>query len=232
MSTSTPTRPRPILKRALTPVRLTSVPLPFASCGKITSPHVHFPPTPGLTSTHAAYSPQTYDRAPIVVSRNECQMPRRNDRRLSLPSADFNNRRRGTRGNGKQEEEGAKGSYFHPRAYEACELERTVNTNTSINPPPLIPDSPSSEESDDSVETPPSPATSYTFDHPPLLTDVYTLPVPSALRSSNMRHDCPWAAARDVKTRRPQLTRSSVEKRSGRTMEFCPQLDEGCLGGF
>ena len=41
------------------------------------SPHVHFPPTPALTSIYVAHSPQTYDRTPIVISPNRCAFPKR-----------------------------------------------------------------------------------------------------------------------------------------------------------
>ncbi|KAF7307607.1 hypothetical protein MIND_00555900 [Mycena indigotica] len=88
---------------------ISSNPLPFASCSSrmvMYSPHVHFPTQP-CTLTGATHSPGTYDRAPISVSPNSCALPERGGRvyrssiPLPLPTP--------------------KGSYFHPRAYEACE---------------------------------------------------------------------------------------------------------------
>ncbi|TFK69886.1 hypothetical protein BDN72DRAFT_839791 [Pluteus cervinus] len=57
--------------------------LPFASCSKyqvLYSPHVHFPPTPTLTSIEITHSPSVYDRAPIVVAPNACALPERGGR--------------------------------------------------------------------------------------------------------------------------------------------------------
>ena len=58
-------------------------PLPFSSCSNIVdSPHVHFPPTPTLTSTAITHSSFIYDRAPIVVTPNICALPERGGRKL------------------------------------------------------------------------------------------------------------------------------------------------------
>ena len=43
---------------------------------------VHFPPSPTLTSTHAVDSPMLYDRSPIFVDKNDCQLPSRGSRRV------------------------------------------------------------------------------------------------------------------------------------------------------
>ena len=51
------------------------------------SPHVHFPPTPILTSTALTHSPNVYDRAPIRVSPNSCAMPERGDRTFGSEEA-------------------------------------------------------------------------------------------------------------------------------------------------
>ncbi|KZT24235.1 hypothetical protein NEOLEDRAFT_1023988, partial [Neolentinus lepideus HHB14362 ss-1] len=100
--------PRPILKRD-PPSTIASNPLPFATCPTLFSPKVHFPPTPTMTSTHPTHSPFTYDRAPIIVSPNVCTLPERGGREVY---------------SGERQDRSAvsiKGSYFHPRAYEACE---------------------------------------------------------------------------------------------------------------
>ncbi|KAJ7207485.1 hypothetical protein GGX14DRAFT_499933, partial [Mycena pura] len=111
--------PRPILKalpsadpskpHAYPPEPASSNPLPFAACSGsgafLFSPHVHFPTHP-CTLTGAAYSPGSYDRAPIAVSpgARALRMPRRGGRvypRAAGPAPPV-------------------GSYFHPRAFEAC----------------------------------------------------------------------------------------------------------------
>lgn len=57
-----------------------------------TSPHVHFPPTPSMTTSHInVYSPGTYDRGSIQVSENELALPERgtrvyNNKRRTIPT--------------------------------------------------------------------------------------------------------------------------------------------------
>ena len=77
--------PRPILKSLSSSFvsSETSNPLPFSSCPTILdSPHVHFPPTPTLTSTEITHSSFMYDRAPIVVTPNICALPERGGRKF------------------------------------------------------------------------------------------------------------------------------------------------------
>ncbi|KAH8094748.1 hypothetical protein BXZ70DRAFT_896568 [Cristinia sonorae] len=221
-------RPRPILKRDPSPTKQTTAPLPFVTCGQIFSPHVHFPPTPGLTSTHTVYSPQTYDRAPILVSPNICEIPDRHQRRVQTSSS---------RG------EHVKGSYFHPRAYEACEPE-PADTSVSSSRPPLLMDdaSPSSEE--DEIITPPDhyptsnvpwSSTKNVDEERPILSDVY-VSSPVYTVHSTRREGNPWETTSDGKKRRPGLRRManqpSVKRVKDYHPQFSPRLDEGCLGGF
>jgi len=115
-----------------------SDPLPFASCPKLLiSPHVHFPPTPSLTSTHIADSPRTYDRAPISISPNLCALPERGGR-VYTPASEHRNHKQG------------EGCYFQSRAYEACTVE-FPDTNISTPLPEL---SLESDESDSQPITP------------------------------------------------------------------------------
>jgi hypothetical protein len=223
--------PRPCLKSHLSS-ESSPEHLPFAFYPKVlASPHVHFPPTPTLTSTHAAYSPLTYDRAPIAVAPNSCALPERGGRMYTSPS------------NLRQ----TKGSYFHPQAYEACEPEPFVVPIASSTPPQLIPDlSSESEESDGPTITIP--------DSNPLITpiplhyghhrNIQCSPIPRA-RSletlDNALYFLPHAPspARDMQKRRKR--RSLSRSRMGGDA-FCqsvkssdaferPSLD-GCLGGF
>jgi len=113
--------------------------LPFARCNRdfnngYLSPHVHFPPTPVLTSSENTHSSTSYDRAPIEVSPNICALPERggrvyHDSRPQTP----------------------KRSYFHPRAFEAFEPEPLTSPPASEDCPVLIKDLGSSGESDDSA---------------------------------------------------------------------------------
>ncbi|EPT03413.1 hypothetical protein FOMPIDRAFT_74677, partial [Fomitopsis schrenkii] len=113
-------------------------------CDYILSPRVHFPPTPNIASLRFTHSPTTYDRAPIVISPNSgcLQLPKRGRERERSASP-----------------EDVKGSYFHPRAFEACApepLDVPATTLDLSSPPGLVPDLSPSEESDDLVETPPN----------------------------------------------------------------------------
>jgi len=71
---------KPIVPSAMArPVSPSVFPFAYTS---LSSPHVHFPPTPAMTCTFAAHSPATYDRAPIIVSPNICSLPERGCRVL------------------------------------------------------------------------------------------------------------------------------------------------------
>ncbi|KAF9461934.1 hypothetical protein BDZ94DRAFT_769638 [Collybia nuda] len=135
--------PRPILKTSSSECfPPSSSALPFRL---MHSPHVHFPPTPTLTTTQMTHSPFAYDRAPIVVSPNKCALPERGER-MYMPSP--------LSPSGSSPTE-PKGSYFHPRAFEACQLEALDQSPTQTKPPLRIPCLPdltfsSSSESDDS----------------------------------------------------------------------------------
>ncbi|TCD63506.1 hypothetical protein EIP91_005339 [Steccherinum ochraceum] len=239
-------RPRPILKKNRSHTKPTVTPLPFIDHGPL-SPHVHFPPTPGLTSTHAVYSPTTYDRAPIIVSPNVCELPDRHDRMYSPPVAEFeieHIERGRTKDRGNRN---VKGSYFHPRAYEACEPEPTLRTSpSSLNPPFLIDDESPSEDEDDEIITPPD----HYPPHPapwkrkneeedgPILDDVYVRTPVYSIRSAHSQGN-PWEMTQDGKRRRPSLRRMAHQPMMKRARDcsvtspqFSPQLDEGCLGGF
>ncbi|KAG6901591.1 hypothetical protein C0995_010262 [Termitomyces sp. Mi166 len=86
-----PALTRPILKKPAT-LPLSPKPLPFAASFSvvINSPrpsHVHFPSSPAMAATFAAYSPNTYDRGPIITSPESPGLSGWANRQLS-PSAD------------------------------------------------------------------------------------------------------------------------------------------------
>ena len=91
-------------------------PLPFSSCSTILDSHVHFPPTPRLTSTEITYSSSIYDRAPIVVAPNTCALPERGVGKLS--------------GSNGHSTAGGLG-YFHPHAMFQVDGGR-VESSTSV----------------------------------------------------------------------------------------------------
>ncbi|KAI6124261.1 hypothetical protein EV401DRAFT_2068952 [Pisolithus croceorrhizus] len=143
--------PRPILKPRLElPTQEPPVePFPFAACPSLLrTPHVHFPPTPTLTSTFTTHSSSAYDRTPVVVAPNTCALPGRHERELFT---DNNTERRGSEPpsttHSRTRKPTPKGSYFHPRAYEACAPEPCPSSIWSS------PDSDSSS-SDSQVSTP------------------------------------------------------------------------------
>ncbi|KAF9237093.1 hypothetical protein BU15DRAFT_49274, partial [Melanogaster broomeanus] len=90
---------------------------PFAACSSVlSSPHVHFPPTPSLTSTYTTHSASVYDRTPAVVPPNSCALPGRHEREFILDASYPHH-------HPPYQPVDVKGSYFHPRASEACSIE-------------------------------------------------------------------------------------------------------------
>jgi len=66
--------------------------LPFASSCHIPpleSPHVHFPPTPALSRIAMTHSSFSYDRRPIEISPNICELPERGERKLDDEDYDY-----------------------------------------------------------------------------------------------------------------------------------------------
>ncbi|KAF8899422.1 hypothetical protein BD779DRAFT_1431990, partial [Infundibulicybe gibba] len=233
--------------------------LPFASCHVIgfqpQSPHVHFPPTPTLTSTATTHSPFAYDRAPIAVAPNACALPERGGRVY------MTRHKRGSSDSWRNRDQASapeepKGSYFHPRAFEACEPEQT-------SPPSLIPDTTSSSgssssESDESgglrhsrlmsnlaptahhygyYSTPHSPmaATFDSYAYPPIPhtrsqeeLDLALSFLPHPPSDPSLAKDTPQSqltTAPKKKRLRPSLDRRASSFRE-------PSGLDGCLGGF
>ncbi|KAH9837372.1 uncharacterized protein C8Q71DRAFT_706633 [Rhodofomes roseus] len=228
--------PRPILKRDSYPAPLAEE-LPFTTCDYILSPHVHFPPTPHMSSLRFTHSPTTYDRAPIIVSPNgHLQLPKRGERKLHSPPANFDNERRGrsrsrssSRERGGDSPEDVKGSYFHPRAFEACAPEPLEVPTTMLDipsPPILVPDLSPSEESDDLVETPPDPSAM-------VAASIHALNPAFTAPSSAAKGDVRTNAGNRPQPRSPRRPKGRPSlRRSGAIVTFAPELDEGCLGGF
>lgn len=220
--TLVPMQPRPILSKPPPPEVAFSNPLPFAACSSrvLYSPHVHFPSTPRLTFTGNTHSPGTYDRAPIAVSPNSCELPERGGRvyrSSSLPPKD---------------------SYFHPRAFEACEAEPVSMTPV----PPLLPDlSSETDEWDECVSPEPtSPEPRVTVRMPEAGTPYYPTPIPSTHSQAEFDHAIsflpyPPAPARPPAKRRqsphPGIRRSRCSsEQSG--FRASGTDGDGCLDGF
>ncbi|KAI4517016.1 hypothetical protein GGG16DRAFT_52113 [Schizophyllum commune] len=190
--------------------------LPFATYPHgMQTPHVHFPPTPGLASHHTTHSPAQYDRAPIVIEPNACALPERGGRVCSPPSK-------------KRRTAPAKGSYFHPRAYEAIEPE------SPSSPPPLILDTSASSSSSSSSE---STDESDACMSPPVAS-------PKEERRLSFLPHAPWAEMdQDIRpsptkrkhTRRPTgpiRRTSSARVPFSSFAESSEDDDAACLGGF
>lgn len=188
-----------------------------------------------VASTHLVHSPQTYDRKPIVVSPNSCGLPQRGDRKLYSPPADFEVERR-ERGRGRGHSGAAgdhvKGSYFHPRAYEACEPEPLEVQDLNMSPPLLLADDYDSDSDEESVTTPPDPklpimgaavseAAKSTISSRPL----------TPYRSTYMCARGPQTVEKNVEGyQRPLLLQRRVV-RLEQEDQLCG-INEGCLGGF
>jgi len=213
----------PILKSQ----RSSSDPFPFSSHPALESPHVHFPPTPILTSTYSADSPNTYDRAPIDVAPNLCALPERGDRVLT------------SRRYGKVQRD-----YFHPRAFEACERETVDRAIDPLRTPPLIPDLSSASESDESdgftsfaseLVYPPSVPLLFTHDTPQLL------PIPRTHSQEELHTALSFLPYPPSSKDGSRHGRSPNRPRARELGQRCPKsvsafatlsLDDGCLGGF
>jgi hypothetical protein len=171
-------RPRPILKSL--PITELS-PLPFSTY-PLDSPHVHFPPTPTLTSTTFTHSAIVYDRAPTVVADNICALPERGGRCYTpQPRGQRSSSRRasghyqtgmgvGGLSIGPRESCGLatpdpKGSYFHPRAFEVCEPEQSCGLDRHPQYASyFLPDSPSDSSSSSESSSSSSPSSEFDSD--------------------------------------------------------------------
>ncbi|KAK0185166.1 hypothetical protein F5146DRAFT_1071665 [Armillaria mellea] len=207
--------PRPILKPLATTsaVGSSTNPLP-SSCSRLPpiSPHVHFPPTPALSSTYVTHSPNTYDRAPIIVSPNSCELPERGGRLYISTSPDVS----------------PKGSYFHPHAYEACQPELDLPSSKFDVPDLSMSASSESEDSDGygSLQvvslTPPSTA------YPP---------IPRAYSPAEFNHVLSFLPhGKDsmcgLDSETPKRSKTSKVKRNATPSAFREPGLDGCLGGF
>ncbi|PPR06265.1 hypothetical protein CVT24_000938 [Panaeolus cyanescens] len=123
--------PRPILKLSdPDPSYVAASALPFTESRGFDTPHVHFPPTPIMTSTAITHSPSIYDRAPIVVSQNVCELPERGGRAFipDLPA------KASKRPGCKRSNTG----YFHPNARGSDDT-NSFDEDVASSPPPLLP---------------------------------------------------------------------------------------------
>jgi hypothetical protein len=223
--------PRPILKTHSSSECFPSpsTALPFKL---LHSPHVHFPPTPTLTTTQTTHSPFAYDRAPIIVSPNACAIPERGGRQYVSPSS------RSLKGSSPTE---PKGSYFHPRAFEVCEPEALSETAAPSKPPLRIPELTfsSSSESDDSdtCASPPncSPIHHISFNYP-RDTPCPILHAPSQDEIDIALSFLPYPPSPIKERRRPmrkETGRRNMFQARAKSFQSTDELSlDGCLGGF
>ncbi|KAK0465977.1 uncharacterized protein EV420DRAFT_1261161 [Desarmillaria tabescens] len=211
--------PRPILKPLATARAVGSSTSSLAFPTQTESPHVHFPPTPAISSTYAAHSPNTYDRAPIVVSPNSCELPERGERVYTSTSPNTVS---------------PKGSYFHPHAYEACQPEPELPPSMLAVPDLSMSASSESEDSDGYGSPQIVP--------PPIPPNTTYPPIPRTCSPEEFNHVLSFLPHRkdsmcslDSETRRARRAKTSEANRSARSATSSafsePGLD-GCLGGF
>jgi len=173
------------------------------------SPHVHFPSTPGLRCIGNTHSPGTYDRTSIVPEKNSCAMPERGGRVYTPASVH------------------PISGYFHPRAYEACELVPTAV-------PALLPDL--SSETDESAEECISPKSASPEPHVAVHMQGTRYPTPMPLRRTHSQEEFDRALSFlphpqvPIPRRDPGKQRSLHKSR--RSVAFMSAECEGCLGGF
>jgi len=177
------------------------------------SPHVHFPSTPRLAFTGDTHSPGSYDRSCIPVSRNSCAMPERGGRVYSPTSM-----RPGPR---------PINSYFHPRAFEACELDATAV-------PALLHDL--SSETDDEECVSPKPTSLEPRVAVRLQGTPYPTPMPIRRTHSQEEFDhalsfLPHPPVSVPKRKLGKEQNSSHRPRRSVTFQDVADCD-GCLGGF
>ncbi|KAL0952084.1 hypothetical protein HGRIS_008720 [Hohenbuehelia grisea] len=226
------------------PISPSGSPFPFASSA-MNSPHVHFPPTPSMASTHTTHSPNTYDRAPIVVSPNICSLPERGGRVYHPPGSPGYMPRRRTM---------AKGSYFHPAAFEACERETLDDGSplptSPLSPPPLVADLTSESDSDGyaSPDAVSPPAPSHIASDPrfapmlgphsggPYPPSPYPLPLPRTHSQEEFETALEFLPHSGVESKRlrdkERESRSRRNRRAHQASTFSGSSLDGCLGGF
>lgn len=139
--------PRSILKRAS----------PQALASTSTTNHaVHFPPSPSLCRTFAAYPSTMYDRTPIVVDKNTCALPER-----GCPGRTYVLEEQ------QSMQQSSRSASYHPRALNSATQYRPVDSSRASlhNLPQLVPDLSSSEsdESDGLSSSPSIPQYLYSY---------------------------------------------------------------------
>ncbi|KAI9566392.1 hypothetical protein HD554DRAFT_2040386 [Boletus coccyginus] len=190
-------------------------PFPFATCASVeVSSHVHFPPTPTLTSTFITHSPSVYDRTPAEVLPNTCALPGRHEREFVDTSHPCRPRRLWD-----WDREGSQGSYFQPQSDDS-DLVRTP-------PEPTLPNHPIAirfgfREVND-VMLP------YTPTHQEIESALSFLPhAPSKTKKATRRSHSQGRSP--PKEPRRESSDGRIKHRSNFT---APTLSfEGCLGGF
>ncbi|KAK0209202.1 hypothetical protein DFS33DRAFT_516500 [Desarmillaria ectypa] len=211
--------PRSILKRLAATSAVGSSTSSLPSPPQTESLHVHFPPTPAISSTYVAHSPDAYDRAPIVVSPNSCELPERNERVYTSISPNAVSH---------------KGSYFHPHAYEACELEPELPPSR-LNVPDLSMSASSESEESDGYGSP----------HivPPIPHDTPYPPIPRTCSPEEFNRVLSFLPHRkdsmcsldSEEMRRTRRSKTSEANRSARSTTPSDSRElglDGCLGGF
>lgn len=203
--------PRPILKQfsdspdyPIFPFSKTSIPT-SASSSNSSIPRVHFPPTPKLCQTYLTYSVKAYDRAPIVVAPNDCELPERGCPGRTYGASD----------------DGVDRAYDYFQT-KGCEGPATIGDGrpSMQRMPPLVADMSSSDSEDsDDLLSPPNEALSapYYNEQPVTLAFLPHAPIQSKRRESKRLSPCGY---------------EDQFKTTDATSTFVASALDGCLGGF
>ncbi|KAG7451893.1 uncharacterized protein BT62DRAFT_270397 [Guyanagaster necrorhizus] len=177
-------------------------------------PRVHFPPTSVISSTHLTHSRRAYNRKPIVVSPNLCELPGRDERvyTCTSPPPKFG-----------VVSSSSKRRCLRPAAYKACEPESELPSLTLGISELSLSESPAPEE-ESNGSGPDSP------DIPPITMHA---PVPRCPRKFNQILSFFAREKSDPDSGvLPRDKTPAQNPRNTTQSAFREPEPDGCLGGF
>ena len=221
--------PRSILKRSLDsnpPQSPSTNNAQSASCYNSAlpyPPHVHFPPPTSLTQTYPTHSGAAYDRAPIVVLPNDCELPER-----GCP--------------GRTYEDLGRGNGLCRSSRRDCRSSRTNTGMThdidvrkvSSRPPPLVPDVSSESDESDGHMSPPdfiNSTTSLSLSHHHLSPSIPHTQEHFDKALAFLPHSPPSTKDRSKHRTSNSVSKPRFKSEDG-TRSYAASSLDGCLGGF
>lgn len=190
--------------------------------------HVHFPPQTSLTQTFTTHSGATYDRAPIVVLPNDCELPER-----GCPGRTFD----GLPQDIASSSSSCRSSRRDCRSSRMSAGAQDVDVRkVSSRPPPLVPDLSSESDESDGLISPPefsnSNATSLSLSHHhPLSHSIPQTQEHFDKALAFLPHSPPTTKDRSKRRSSPATSKPRFKSEAGARSFAASSLD-GCLGGF